>query len=241
MKKIGLAVLLALLLVVGLLDSAFADARKYVWTYEYQTMPKGRSEVEFYETIKVPDKSNDGTKTFEQWIEYEYGVTNHFDLAMYQMCKTSDKNSKVGTKYDGTKLRARYRFGEKNRYWVDPLFYAEFKISPVPSAPDELELKAVLAKDIGKFNFAYNQIVSRPAERRGAVDNSYAAALSYMFKHRYSIGIESKGSYRAQKYYLGPTFSARFQKRWFTTAGLALKVSRPGDDVQLRVIAGYIF
>ena len=36
-------------------NSALADKRGYVWTYEYMTMPKGMWEVEMYATTEIPN------------------------------------------------------------------------------------------------------------------------------------------------------------------------------------------
>ena len=43
-----------------------ADRRGYVWTYEYMTMPKGHSEVEYYMTHKAPD--------FHKWAAHIDGL-----------------------------------------------------------------------------------------------------------------------------------------------------------------------
>ena len=112
MNKVILGLAFSLTVTFWITQNSYADRRSYVWTYEYMTMPKGISEVEFYDTMKMPDTNDSGIKTFEHWIEYEYGVTDHFDLALYQMFKTKDKREELDTKYDGTKLRARYRFGD---------------------------------------------------------------------------------------------------------------------------------
>jgi len=226
--------------VVTLAQVSFADERSYVWTYEYQNMHKGESEVEVYETVKIPKKSDSGIKTLEHWAEYEYGITDHFDLGIYQMWKTSDKRDNIGTRYDGTKLRARYRFGEKNQYFMDPLLYAEYKRSAKTNDPHEAELKLILAKDIGKFNIAYNQIINLVLESRGVAENEYAVGLSYKPNNRLSLGMESKGNYRTKKYYLGPTFALRLDKFWVAT-GLGVKVNERADDVQLRTIVGIPF
>ena len=74
MKRIILGFVFSLLTVATLAQVSFADERSYVWTYEYQTMYKGESEAEAYETIKIPKKSDSGIKTLEHWIEYELSL-----------------------------------------------------------------------------------------------------------------------------------------------------------------------
>ena len=51
MKKIILSsLIMSIVSVLFLSGKAFADRRSYVWTYEYQTMPKGHAEIEYYLT-----------------------------------------------------------------------------------------------------------------------------------------------------------------------------------------------
>lgn len=240
MNKVILGLAFSLMIILGITQDSFADRRSYVWTYEYQTMPKGMSEVEYYDTMKMPDTNDSGIKTFEHWIEYEYGVTNHFDLALYQMFKTKDKREEVDTKYDGTKLRARYRFGEKGRYFLDPLLYVEYKRSAKHHDPHQLELKVILAKDIGNFNIAYNQILNQALESDGVTESEYALGIKYKLNNRFSFGMESKGSYLSDKYYFGPTFSFGFRRFWIA-AGFVSAMHKRADDLQVRVIAGIPF
>lgn len=232
--------LFASFVLLAAVNSVFADYRSYVWTYEYQTLPKGKGETEFYETIKIPDTNDPAIKTFEHWLEYEYGITDHFDLAVYQMWKTNDKREELDTQYDGTKVRGRYRIGEKGKHFLDTLLYAEYIRSARHHNPHELELKIILAKDIGDFNIAYNQILSQELESDGITESEYACGASYRLNHNFRVGIESKGSYLKDKYSLGPTISFK-TKRFWVTAGFAAAMHKRADDVQVRVITGVPF
>jgi len=240
MNKIILGLTFSSMIIFVITQNSYADRRGYVWTYEYQTMPRGMSEVEYYGTMKMPDTNDPGIKTLEYWIEYEYGVTNHFDLALYQMFKTKGKREEVDTKYDGTKLRARYRFGEKGKYFLDPLLYVEYKRNAKHHDPHQLELKIILAKDIGHFNIAYNQILNQALESDGITESEYALGIKYKLNNWFSLGMESKGSYLSDKYYLGPTFSFGFKRFWIA-AGFVSSMHRRADDLQVRVIAGIPF
>lgn len=234
------AVLLGLSVFLGWAVFSFADARKFVWTYEYQTMPKGMSEVEYYETVKIPDTNDTAIKTLQHWLEFEYGITDHLDLAVYQMWKTKDKRDEIDTQYDGTKLRFRYRFAEKGQHFVDSLIYAEYEKSAESHEPHELELKLILAKEMGKFNIAYNEILNQELESDGITESEYALGISYNLNHRFSIGLESKGSYLSDTYYAGPTISFRAGRFW-ATAGFVSALHKRADDLQARVIVGRSF
>ena len=72
------------LLVFILALQLHADGRRYVWTYEYQTMPRGEAEIESYsEFAHVSDSSGRQTFTTLQY-EYEIGMNNRFDMGIYQ-------------------------------------------------------------------------------------------------------------------------------------------------------------
>ncbi len=237
-KGLGLAVVILALLVLA--GSVFADDRSYVWTYEYTTLPKGMSEMEYYETAKIHDTNDIGIKTFQHWLELEHGLTDRLDLGIYQMWKTNDKRDEVDSKYGGTKLRFRYRFGEKGKYFVNPLLYAEFIRSAVRHDPGAIELKLILTKDFGNLNISYNQILEQVLSSYGKTESQYAVGASYWLGYKFKIAVESKGSFLADKYYWGPTISYRASKYW-VAAGLVLAMHKRADDLQVRVIAGTPF
>ncbi len=219
---------------------ALADARSYVWTYEYQTMPKGKAEVEYYETVKVPDTNDPAIKTLEHWLEYEYGITDRLDTAIYFMWKTKDKRFEADTKFDMTKLRFRYRIGEKEELPLDTLLYAEYKRPARHHDPHKIELKVILAKDIGKVNLSYNQILNQDLESDGITESEYALGASYKVNDYIRLGMESKGSYLSDKYYFGPTVSFRTSQFW-ASAGFVSAMHKRADDLQARVIVGVPF
>ena len=108
-------------------SGALADRRSYVWTYEYQTMPKGMAEVEYYLTHKISDWDNyDEKNTWEHAVELEYGLTDHWDIAIYQTWQHTNTESRDWSGYTGSKIRTRYRIGEKGQLPVDILLYAEY-------------------------------------------------------------------------------------------------------------------
>ena len=123
-------------------------------------MPKGTSEVEYYLTHKVTDIHNyDNKNTWQHQIEFEYGLTDRWDLAIYQRWQQSNTSKGNKFEYTSTKLRTRYRLGEKEMYPFDTLLYLEY-IRPDSSTDAEvMEGKLILTKDFGKFNVAYNQIL----------------------------------------------------------------------------------
>lgn len=219
---------------------SYADRRSYVWTYEYMTMPKGMWELEGYVTTEIPDMNKSNLNTVKPQIELEYGVTDRLDISMYQMWKIKNKAQENDGKYDGFKLRARYRIGQKGQFIVDPLLYFEYIRDPDFSKPNVGEFKLVLAKDIGDLNISYNQIAKRNLEREGKTDCEYAGGINYKVASAIKIGIESKGSYNKRKIALGPVLSWSGRKIWLAL-GVAWGLNKRTDDLQTRMIVGVLF
>jgi hypothetical protein len=224
----------------GIATFAYADRRSYVWTYEYMTMPKGAAEIEYYVTHAVPDTAKSNINTWKHWIELEYGITNHWDVSMYQMVKQANTSEKSVAAYDGFKLRTRYRFGEKGQYLLDPEIYLEYIRNGDFSKPNVVETKLILAKDIGRVNISYNQIAERDLENRGKTEHGYAVGMNYELWPALKLGLESKGSYSEREYALGPAVSWATDKFW-VALGVAFGLNRSTDDIQSRMIVGIHF
>src|SRR3989338_9853546 len=92
-KKIQLLFTICLLSSVCISRDALADRRSYVWTYEYQTMPKGHAEIEYYMTEEQKNIGKAKPKIWKHWVELEYGITDHWDISMYQQFKQSNTSS----------------------------------------------------------------------------------------------------------------------------------------------------
>jgi hypothetical protein len=225
-------------LLVGVAD---ADRRAYVWTYEYMTMPQGTSEVEYYLTLKAPDWDEfDDENTWEHQLELEYGLTDHWDVAVYQRWQHTNTAADDKFEYTGTKLRTRYRFAEKGVYPVDVLAYLEYK-RPDGSKPDDaIEAKLVLAKDFGRFNVAYNQIVEQGLRHGGKAEHEFASGLSYEFDPSLKAGLEATGNYSEDTFYVGPTVSLAAKQVWLA-AGVLGGLNDRSDDVRARLILGIPF
>lgn len=239
MKKC-LVIIFTLGIIFGIVRSSYADRRSYVWTYEYMTMPKGMWELETYVTTEIPNLHKSNINSVKPQLELEYGITDRWDVAMYQVWKFKNKRFENDSEYEGFKLRTRYRIAEKGTFFVDPLLYFEYIRDDDFSKPNVGEAKLVLAKDIGNFNASYNQIIKRNLDKAGKTGNEYSGGLSYAFTPRLKVGLEAKGNYGTEKYALGPTLSYSF-KRSFIALGSIFGLNRNTDDLQTRMIFGYAF
>ena len=239
MKKV-LMLIFGLVFTFGFIANSYADTRSYVWTYEYMTLPKGMWELETYVTSEIPNMHKSNINSIKPQLELEYGITDRWDVAMYQMWEFKNKRSEFDSEYKGFKLRTRYRIGEKGKFFVDPLLYFEYIRDDDFSKPNVGEVKLVLGKDIGDFNVSYNQIIERNLENEGKTNHEYAVGVSYIFLADFKLGLESKGSYNGREYAIGPTLSWANSKFW-VSLGAAFGLNKRTDDLQTRMIVGIPF
>lgn len=214
---------------------ALGDQRSYVWTYEYQTLPRGEAELEYYFTISAPDSSSMKTNvTTEHKVEYEVGMTEHFDFAIYQVFEQTPEED---LQYKAFQLRARYRFGQKGDHFADSLVYLEYE--GVPDFSEHvIEAKWVLAKDIGRLNIALNPILEYEIGDENKIEPKYALGVSYRMNDLLRLGVEAKGG--EDGHYVGPVIS-HGKGRFWATLGSAFAVSSVEDDkpeFQIRMLLG---
>ena len=236
-KVIGMVLVLTFLFA----GTSLADKRSYVWTYEYMTMLKGKVEAEYYLTPKVPDWDKTSVNSWEHQLEMEYGISDRWDISGYLQFKQKNTKDKSTFDYEGFKLRTRYRFGEKNQYPLDTLLYLEYKRPSDLTKPNVFEGKVIFAKDIGKLNLAYNQIIEIKTDMEEKVEHEYAAGMSYEIFPRFRLGVESKGNYTESKYYVGPTIATTLGNRAWIALGAGFGVTKKSDDLQARLIVGVLF
>jgi hypothetical protein len=238
--KLSLALATCVFTMLFTAQQGHADRRRYVWTYEYMTMWKGTAEIEYYLTAEFPDTGEAEINAWKHWLEIEYGITDRWDVSMYQQFKQTNTPEKSEFKYDGFKLRTRYRIWDKGRLPLDMLLYLEYIRDADFSKPNILEGKLVLARDIGRFNLAYNQVVKQELESGGKTEIEYAVGSSYSIHNIFKLGIESKGNFTEGEYAIGPTLSLSAGKLWFALSTLA-GLNGKSDDVAARLIIGYPF
>ncbi len=236
-KKIFLIKICLMMLILGA-SLSYADQRSYVWTYEYMTMAQGEAEIESYTTLVHPSLNDLNLSTWKHWFELEYGITDRWDISLYQQFKQTNTGLATTSAfaYDGYKIRTRYRLGERGQYFVDPLLYLEYIAKNDLSQSAIGEAKLILAKDIARFKFAYNQIY-KWALTTGSSEHEYAAGVNMEINPAFSVGMESKGNYTDNKYYLGPTISLTTHKFW-VTLGIVGGLNNNSDNRQARLLLG---
>lgn len=224
-----------LLLSFILIGNVFADRRNYVWTYQYTTMPKGMTELEFYQTTKLSD--------FDSWeyrIEVEQGITDRFDFSIYQIFNQKEGDS---FKWDAVQLRVRYRFGEVDKYFINPLIYLEYRRKLDFGEANKAEAKFILAKQINSVNISVNPVYELFFAPGVEHEIGLDFGLSYEVHPQFVMGIEStsrmefENSVTEVGSYLGPTLSVA-SGRWWYTFGVGFGITEDSDNARVRFIMG---
>ena len=238
MKNKHFILLTLLVSVFGIVSGASADQRFYVWTYQYQTMERGKAEAENYFTLSTPDIGHiEGTMSAEHQIELEVGMTERFDFSIYQVFK---QNPGEELNYEGFKLRSRYKIGESSRYIFDPLIYLEYKGKP-DFSEHGIEFKLILARDMERVNISLNPIFEFEHEGKWEFEPEYAVGASYEISRTLRIGLEAKGGEHG--HYIGPTVSHGREDLW-AALGCAFKIAKIEEgkpEFQIRMLMGVGF
>lgn len=232
-------------------NPAYANERHYVFTQEYQTLPKGGMELESQTTLAVPNRHVTNANEWKYTGEIEYGVTDHFTVAHYDIWETKNqagydddgRRLKDTTKYDSFKFEAKYRLGEKGKYWVDPLVYLEWATEPGDKDnPNAIEGKIILSKDFNKFNVTYNHILESKLGQGGRTNHEFTVGMNYEANDSLKLGMEIAGDYWKpsslhNSIAVGPTV-AYASKYFWVSWGLLVGANNHADDFETRIIIG---
>lgn len=227
--------IIAALILCAICETCVADRRSYVWTYQYLTMPKGETELELYQTTRLNLKDE-----WEFRFEIEHGLTNNWDLSIYQIFKQKEGSAFL---WDAVQARTRYRLGEEGLWFVDPLLYLEYGRKIDLKAPNKLEAKLVLAKTVSQFNVAFNPVYKYFFAPGSEHELGLDVGTSWEFHPAVSVGAESttriefKDGQSETSSYLGPTVSLA-SGAWWYTIGVAFGISDNSDDARVRFLMG---
>jgi len=219
-------------------SSAHADRRYYVWTYQYATQVEGNAEFENYLTLAIPNRAVPGMSHWEHRLELEYGITNRWDISFYQIF--SVENPEGTLRYSGFQFRSRLRFFEAGDYLLDPLLYIEYIRKSDLRAPNKIEGKLVLAKDIGKANLSANIIGEWLFGGANGFESGFAAGASYELTPAFRLGVEAIGDFEQGEEHqlaLGPVVSVATRKFWWTL-GVVFGSTSATEDIRIRALLG---
>jgi hypothetical protein len=225
----------------------------YAETYEAVTAPKGELDVESWTTY-APLGELDGaaaSRGVRQMIELEYGLTDRWDIALYNMFDGITAANMTASGYAGFKLETRFRPTFRGQWVVDPVLYFEFQELFRGDAQQKAELKLILAKDFGDLNTAVNVAFEAEHKTDGSWNPEFewAAGVGYGLGHgRFAIGAETFGKYESggARAWVGPAVSIagttdRIMRGIWVTIGGGVGLTSLSDDYYLRAIVGLQF
>jgi hypothetical protein len=230
--------------VLGQATAAHADRRAFGYTYEYNTMAAGGLDLELWNT--QARSSFDGGAASGEWkAEVEYGITDHWDLAVYQTFGQDGHDGAVG--YRETSVESRYRFAERGQWPVDVLVYLEVAKGFGETAWD-VEPKLVLARDLGKvsvnFNFAPEVQITKHGDAAvsTALSPRWALGAAYELSPRWKVGAETFGEAdldaKTTSAAAGPSLSWAPSTKLWVASTAAVGLTHDSDDFSLRFVLG---
>ncbi|GEM_PF-1306455 len=224
----------------------------YAFMEEYYTIPKHSFELQSQTTFNMPSYHVGGTNNFDYIGRLWYGVTDRIAVSNSETWKTVNQSgltdddqvppipSKRRIYYDGFTVEARYRIGEKGKYWMDPLLLVAWqKHNHEEVNEKEIVGTIVLSKDLGNFNVTYNQIIDSGLGHRGRTQQDFAGGVSYRLPRGFQIGIETNGNYwkpssNQNNLAIGPSFAYEGKHFWIVLGSL-FAVTHVRDDRDAKV------
>ena len=231
--------------VIGVAQTAHAHLRDYLINQSYYTTKRGEFEVELHNDINFTEADNDETYNSQHQLEVEYGLTDHIQLAYYEVY-TWDRAKDWDR--DGLKIEAKLRFVDAGQWPVDLALYTEYKNPDGHRRvhSDELENKVVLSKDFGPWNVVGNFVFEKTINTHSHWEFEYTAGVSYALSPRTRLGLELKetlgdsdefGFHRKDhQLFLVPGIYTSLSPHLRVVAGPAFGLTRASDDLQLRSI-----
>ena len=257
MKRFARLFLIATSLLLVQQQTALAHMRDTLFNESYYTAKKREFEVELRNDYNIPDTEEDDTHNFKGQVEFEYGITNHLQVAYYEVFTWAHDGD---WDRDAFKVETKYRLFEPGTLPVNIALYAEY-VNPDGSNnvnSDEMELKLIFSRDFGPLNLIANLTTEREINQHEDWQWEYTAGANYAVNNRVRLGLEVKenlgdqGEFdvhrKGHELQLMPVVAATLTRPELSEEGKrshpdvrllfgpAIGLSRAADDLQLRSI-----
>ncbi|MBI3318175.1 MAG: hypothetical protein HYZ90_03385 [Candidatus Omnitrophica bacterium] len=229
---------------------AFAHLRDYIFNQGYHTSRKGEFEIELHNDLNLKEADNDESYSSKHQVELEYGVTDHLQLATYEVFKWDRKDD---FERDELKVEGKVRLLESGELPVDIALYGEYK-NPNghhDQRSDAMELKLILSKDLGPWNVTGNLITERKINQHDPWAFEYTLGISRPVHPQVRLGLEIKEGLgttedlgvrrKGHKFQLMPMVAWSPTPHSRVLFGPAFGLTRASDDIQLKSIASIEF
>jgi hypothetical protein len=257
MKKASTFALAFGLAMAVVAPEALANPHPLPFSYPYQTLPKGRIEVEEIADLvpmRVSREREDGTRDGVMSLrsrlqtELEIGITDRLELGLYFQFQQGATADTPAMRFDGLKQRLRYRFAEEGDWPVDVGVY--FELAEFHNE-FELEEKLLLSRRFGYLTAVANLWVEQEyyfQEQEWKLIYNPTAGLHYEVSPSLILGLEywargrfdeAKAAARAAtsdspdgaRHFLGPTVLLQSGEAWWST-GVYARLDNLGDAFQ---------
>ena len=225
-----------------------AGQRRFVYSYETVTSPKGSREYEQWLTWKAHKANDSDYYKLEFRHELEFGLTDNLQLGLY-LADWEIENGEA--EYTKSAVELIYAISDPT---ADPLGTALYFEAGLGPEVFELEGKLLLQKNFGPVSLLYNFVVEAKwegdgyDEEVGEIKNTFG--IGYQINPSFSVGIEGLHEVELEDwsdsgdnvFYLGPNISWRRGGFFATLAPLIQVTGVDGEpDFNGRVILGFDF
>ena len=222
-----------------------ADVRAFTQTYEYSTVPEGRTAIEIWHTQGRTTWDKTSPQFFEHILEIEHGITEHWDMGFQTIGSqvAGDAMTEQGFRMDAVRLESRYRFADRGEWPVDTLLYLGAQ-KQFGDSIYAVEGKAVVARDFDKLTAAANAstaIAFGNDQADTLVTIGWAAGATYTAHAKVRIGAELWGARVVEgETYLsaGPTLNLSPASNFWLTVTAGFGLTDDADAFAARGIVG---
>ena len=230
---------------------ASAGERRFTFTYEATTAPKGSIELENWVTWKARRGGEGNLNQFDFRHELEFGLTDRLQLGLYLSdWSVARSGGRTETTWSNVAAEFIYNLSNPTTDFLGSALYLETKLGDELFA---LEGKLLLQKNFGPWVVAYNASLEAEWEGSGYDEQvgefQQTLGICYQVSPRFTVGAELLHEvvfedWKAgdHAFYVGPNASVRFG-RAFATATVLFQATDLHDepDVQSRLIFGIQF
>ena len=228
MKKV-----LAIITIVCTSSSVFALDEIYTPNVDYRELSLE------YNGSRTFDKSSDKNNDQGHEIAFEAGLTPRFEAEISAGFSKAPDDSLKMEHFEG---EGRFQFFESGENWLDSGMLVAYDYSTLKQVSDNLEVKLLLQKDVGKItntaNIGFDQGVGKYAT--GGPDYVVLWNTRYRYNLNFQPGVEIQsdlgqggtvGHFNQQEHYIGPAMYGeiiphlKYQAAWLFGASDAASQS----------------